>query len=158
MKCILILILFMMHAEKSLKTEGFTLEWTHISGGVEFSLTAPTTGWVAVGFTEGQSIVDTNLIQGCVEKGKVIVQDQFVTGFGEHPPVEALAVQSRISQIKGLEKNGSTTISFVIEKEKLDNLHYNLAEGKEINVWLAYSVSDDFDHHSRKRILRAITL
>ncbi|MEO1254885.1 MAG: DOMON domain-containing protein [Bacteroidota bacterium] len=148
----------MMPITKSLDAEGFHLEWDHENDQVNISLSAPSKGWVAIGFTEGNSIVDTNLIQGCVMNGKVMIQDQFVTGFGEHPPVEALAVPSRIFNLSGEEKHGTTTISFSIYSNTLDKLHYDLTEGKEINIWLAYSVSDDFDHHSRKRIMKKIRL
>lgn len=143
---------------KTLNAEGFHLEWTHEGDHVHFSLTAPTSGWVAIGFTEGSEITNSNLIQGCVVGDRVVVQDQFVTGFGEHPPVEALAVDSCISNEEGIQENGKTTISFSMITEKRDKLHYDLTEGKKINVWLAYSVSDDFEHHSRKRILRRIVL
>jgi hypothetical protein len=154
----LVMLLTMIMPLKSLVTEGFELEWERQGDQVRFSLTAPTTGWVAVGFTETGDLMDSNLIQGRVKDGKVFIQDQFITGLGEHPPVESLAVPSRISDLEGQEENGKTTIVFSIEKEKMDKLHYNLSEGKEIHVWLAYSVSDDFDHHSRKRILRKIVL
>lgn len=143
---------------KTLHAEEFQLEWTHNENEVKFTLSAPTSEWLAVGFTEGRRIEDTNLIQGCFHEGEVFMQDQYVTDFGEHPPVEALGVPSRISSVEGRQQNGNTIISFSILKEKLDKLHYDLSEGKEINVWLAYSVSDNFDHHSRKRILRSIIL
>lgn len=154
----ILFVLMLMGSSNVLKTDGFELKWDHQSETIKFRLTAPTTGWVAVGFTETGDLMDTNLIQGRVKEGKVFIQDQFITGFGEHPPVEALAVPSRISELEGEEKNGFTTIVFSISKKKMDKLHYDLPKGKEINVWLAYSVSDDFSHHSRKRILRKIVL
>ncbi|MEO9482198.1 MAG: DOMON domain-containing protein [Ekhidna sp.] len=155
---ILFSLLFMISSTKKLETEGFVLEWTHYKHHIQVSISAPSTGWVAVGFTTESSIVNTNLIQGYVSDGEVFVQDQFVTDLGEHPPVEALAVAPRIFDISGGENKGSTTLNFSIYTKKVDNLHYELAEGNKINVWLAYSESDDFDHHSRKRILRQITL
>ncbi|MEO9869341.1 DOMON domain-containing protein [Ekhidna sp.] len=143
---------------KTLEAEGFKLEWRHIDDHVQVNITAPSLGWVAVGFTEGTDIVNTNLIQGYVKNGEVLIQDQYVTGFGEHPPAEALAVPSRIFDLKGSEKEGNTTLSFCIYKDKVDKLHYDLSEGREINIWLAYSISDDLNHHSRKRILQKVRL
>ncbi|MEQ9403011.1 MAG: DOMON domain-containing protein [Cyclobacteriaceae bacterium] len=153
-----LLLLFMINNEKKLETEGFKLIWQFVDDKVSFRLSAPTNGWVALGFTHGTGIVNSNLIQGAVIDDEVIVQDQYVTGFGEHPPVEALAVASCISEIQGIEAAGITTISFSILKQARDKLHYNLTEGVEINIWLAYSVSDDFSHHSMKRILRTVKL
>ncbi len=158
MKYVLLFLLMLSSQNKSLRTEGFLLEWNHQGDYVWFSLTAPTEGWLAVGFNDADDLMGSNLIQGGVIQDKVVIQDQFITGFGEHPPVETLAVPSRISGLAGSQMNGSTTISFYITKDKMDKLHYDLSEGREINVWLAYSISDHFQHHSRKRILRRIEL
>lgn len=159
MKYIMLFSLMVMIAPtKHLEAEGFKLEWTHHDDHLQVSISVPSTGWVAVGFTTGSGIVDTNLIQGHVLNGEVNIQDQFVTDMGEHPPVEVLGVPSRIFDCSGSQMKGRTTLKFSIYTAKIDNLHYDLSEGNEINVWLAYSAYDDFDHHSRKRILRRITL
>jgi len=142
----------------TLKTEGFELSWEQADESVMFTLSAPTSGWVAVGFTENEDIVDSNLIMLKVEDDLVYGEDQYVVGFGKHPTVESLGVESRIFNLGGNEERGRTTVSFSIIKEKLDDYHFDLSEGNEINIWLAWSVSDDFDHHSRKRILRRIEL
>ncbi|GAB4246249.1 MAG: hypothetical protein Tsb0034_25180 [Ekhidna sp.] len=148
----------MTQSTKRLETEGFKLEWTHQNDYLQISLSAPSTGWVAVGFTKGFGIVKTNLIQGCISDGKVFIQDQYVTDVGKHLPVETMGVESRIFDLDAIESDGTTTLSFSLFKAKVDDIHYDLSEGNTINVWLAYSVSDDFNHHSRKRILRKITL
>ena len=143
---------------KLLEAEEFSLQWEHEEAHVTFTLSAPTTGWIALGFTENEDIVDSNLIMMKVDDDLVYAEDQFVTGFGKHPTIQTLGGTSRIFNLDGNEKKGHTTVSFSITKEKLDQYHFDLSEGNKINVWLAWSVSDDFDHHSRKRILRKIEL
>ena len=142
----------------TLSAEGFELEWEHAGESVRFTLSAPTDGWVAIGFTENEDIMDSNLIMLKVDDNQVYGEDQYVVGFGKHPTVESLGEEPRIFNLSGEEKDKETTVSFSITKEKLDEYHFDLSEGKEINIWLAWSVSDDFDHHSRKRILRRIEL
>lgn len=157
-KLIIPILMILLPSSKRLEAEGFVLEWTHYEDYLRISISAPSTGWVAVGFTEGTGIVNTNLIQGRSKEGEVHMEDQYVVALGKHPKVEELSVDPRIFDFEGVEKDGNTTLSFSIYKAKVDDLHYDLSEGNEINVWLAYSVSDDFDHHSRKRILRTIIL
>lgn len=143
---------------KELKAEDFLLRWEHDQESVRFHLTAHTVGWLAIGFTKDESIVNTNLIMARVVDGEAYGEDQYVIKAGQHPKVESLGVISRIFEISGEQKNGLTTISFSLPSESLDRYHFDLSEGNTINVWLAYSVSGDFDHHSRKRILRKIKL
>ena len=134
------------------------MEWSHEKELITFSVTAPTDGWIALGFTEGESIVGTNLIMMRVDNGLVYAEDQFVVGFGEHPTVESIGGKSQIFNLSGIEKKNETTVTFSITKKKEDAYHFDLFEGKELNIWLAWSVSDDFDHHSRERILRRVKL
>ncbi len=157
-KFLLLLTTILSGTPKTLEAEEFLLRWEHEEDKVNFSLFAPTDGWVAIGFTENEDIVDSNLIMVRVEDHKAYGEDQYIVGFGKHPEVTSLGVPSRISDVSGHENSDGTTISFSITKQQMDSYHFDLSEGNEINVWLAWSVSDDFDHHSRKRILRRIEL
>ena len=143
---------------KTLTAEEFKLAWEYTEDNVTFTVSAPTKGWVAVGFTADDKIVATNLIMQKVDDDLVYGEDQFVTGMGQHPTINSLGGVSRISNIQGTEKGKQTTVSFTIPAKKLDQYHFDLSEGNEINIWLAWSISDDFDHHSRKRILRTLKL
>jgi len=143
---------------KTLIADEFSLQWQHSEEYVTFTLSAPTTGWIALGFTENKDIVDSNLIMMKVDDDLVYAEDQYVTGFGKHPTMKTLGAKPQIFDLGGSEKNGETTVTFSIANKKLDQYHFDLSEGNEIFVWLAWSVSDDFDHHSRKRILRKIEL
>ena len=154
----LTLLLSLFANPKTLEAEDFTLKWEVEKDHVRFTITAPTDGWVAIGFTEDEDIVNSNLIMARMKNGMPYAEDQYIVGFGKHPTVESLGVESRIFDLSGTEENRSTTMSFSISQEKLDDYHFALMEGTAINVWLAYSVSDDFNHHSRKRILRKITI
>ena len=158
MKLLISILLLLTSVPKTLEAEEFLLEWEHHEDHVTFTLFAPTDGWIALGFTENDDIVDTNLIMMKVDDDLIYAEDQYVVGFGKNPTVKSLGVESRIFDLDGNEANGKTTVSFSISKDKLDKYHFDLSEGREINVWLAWSVSDDFDHHSRKRILRKIEL
>jgi len=154
----LLVMILIMGDQRILKVEEFVLKWEHFGESVRFTLSAPTNGWVALGFSEDNDIINSNLIMLRVDGDEVYAEDQYVIGFGKHPSIESLGSISRISNVEGIEQSGETIVSFSILKQKLDAYHFNLSTGREINVWLAYSVSDDFDHHSRNRILRKIKL
>ena len=158
MKLLATITMLFMANPKILEVEEFTLQWELNDDYVRFTLTAPTDGWVAIGFTEDEEIVNSNLIMARMKDAVAYAEDQYVVGFGKHPTVQSLGVEARIFDVSGKEHGTSTSMSFSISQERLDDYHFNLTEGTEINVWLAYSVSDDFDHHSRKRILRRIKI
>ncbi len=138
--------------EKSVKIGGMTVRWSLQPGGmVECSITAPTTGWVALGFNTRDDIVGTNLIMASVEQGKVRIEDQYVVRAGEHLPVNMLGGTSAVSNVRGTEQHGVSTVSFTITQHAQDRFHHNLTEAASVFLICAYSMEDDFAHHSRMR-------
>jgi DOMON domain len=137
--------------EKSVTVNGMQIQW-HLQGGnVHVHLTAPTTGWVAVGFNTRDDIVGSNLIMAAVQQGQVRIEDQYVVRTGEHPLVTTLGGTSAVSNARGTEQNGRTSVSFAIAQHNTDRFHYNLTEAARIYLICAYSAEKDFGHHSRMR-------
>ena len=115
------------------------------------SLSAPTNGWLAIGFNDENNIVGSDLIMMCVKFGKVQFEDQYVKGTGDNPLDTSLGGQSNIEILAFSEANGQTNISLkrpLVTKDKFDFKHQT---DKDFWLILAYSVSDDFDHHSIMR-------
>jgi hypothetical protein len=144
--------------EKSVTVNGMQVQW-HLQGGnVHVRLTAPTTGWVAVGFNTRDDIVGTNLIMAAVQQGQVRIEDQYVVRAGEHPLVTTLGGISAVSNASGTEQNGRTSVSFTIAQHNSDRFHYNLTEAASIYLICAYSAEKDFGHHSMMRQHVAVVL
>lgn len=75
---------------KSVTVDGYRAQWYFESDDVVFEISAPTTGWVTIGFNPRNNIVGSNLIMGAVVDGRLILEDQFVTGVGIHPTISQL--------------------------------------------------------------------
>ncbi|GJM34016.1 MAG: hypothetical protein DHS20C18_30170 [Saprospiraceae bacterium] len=136
---------------RSIEVGGMSIDWQETADAWIFTLTAPTDGWVALGFNEQNNIVHANLIMGAMKNGEVVFEDQYVVGAGLHPMIETLGGTAAIYGLWGKEATGRTTVGFSIPKVSNDGFHKNLSAGSQVWLICAYSVSDDFDHHSRMR-------
>ena len=67
----------------SVSRDGVSLEWEFSEDFVEFTLTAPTTGWVAVGFDASSAMLDADIAIGYVSEGQVFMSDQWGDGYTE---------------------------------------------------------------------------
>ncbi len=135
----------------SLTVRDMDIHWTEEANCWTFELSAPTEGWVALGFNRKNDIVHTNLIMTAVQEGVVTSEDFYVVGFGNPQPVKKLGGTIAVSDLVGEEQNGRTTVRFSVPKKASDRYHYDLQAGDEIWFICAYSRADEFDHHSMMR-------
>jgi hypothetical protein len=148
---------------KSITSDGMTVEWRVDGGMLHCQMTAPTQGWVAVGFNTKDQLMNTNLIMGCVEHGAVRVSDRFIVAPGVHKAIAELNGTEELSHVQGtehsLEGRIHTTISFSMPLRAHDTHHHQiLTQGQRYTLLMAYSVEDDFQHHSIMRTSVSITL
>jgi len=89
-----------------------------------------------------------------VQHGQIVYQDQYIRNWNDHPQDSILGGRNNISIIGYLEDEGSTSVKFKIPINSGDA--YDKAHQFDQDFWLllAYSVEDDFGHHSitRKQI------
>lgn len=135
----------------SITVKDMVIKWNERADHWVFEMSAPTEGWLALGFNTKNSIVHTNLIMATVKAGVLESEDLYVVGFGNPQPVEKLGGKSAIHQLQGEEKAGRTTIRFSIPKTAIDKYHYDLQPGQDLWLICAYSRADEFDHHSTMR-------
>lgn len=143
---------------KKIEKNGMTIQWKYSQNTIDFEVFAPTQGWVAIGFNETNQLKGTHLIMGTVKEGEVILSDRYIVGIGNHQPVEKLGGINHLYQPKGEENDKGTTLSFSIPIEAGDEFHWNLRENRPFSLLIAYSMEDDFSHHSRMRTAVDITL
>lgn len=141
-------------APKTHQMAGITAQW-HFDEEEHLlciDLVTPGDGWIAVGFNNKRQFVGSNLIMASQANGLLTVEDQFITGMGEHPSVEQLAGTSHIANAEmNQQHDGNQQLTLHIITQPTDNFHYILGSGKRIYLTLAYSSSPDFDHHSVQR-------
>lgn len=130
---------------------GITFSWAHIGGELRCHVQAPTTGWVAIGFNEVAELTGTRLVMGAFINGEAIVSDRTVVAPGDHRQIEDVGGVSDLSQPSGTERDGTTEISFTLPAATAHEWSHDLRQGTTVYLLLAYSVADEFDHHSRVR-------
>ncbi len=133
-------------------------QWQITDGRLHCKLTAPTEGWVAVGFNPQKGLAGTNLIMGCVENGILTLEDRFIVKPGLHKSKLELGSPDNLDDKAGWEAFGMTSISFTIPLEASDPYSHSLKPGQLCHILLAYSLEDNFLHHSLRRTSLGIIL
>ncbi|MEO1012075.1 MAG: DOMON domain-containing protein [Bacteroidota bacterium] len=146
------------NSDTPLYVGGMEITWHHSQDTITFTASAPDDGWIALGFHTENTIVGSNLIMIGVKGTVVTSEDFYVIGAGNPRPVDRLRSRNQIRNPSGHEDAHSTTVTFSIPTKALDKYHKNLAKGKKIWLICAYSMEDEFDHHSRMRKHVQVTL
>lgn len=135
---------------RTVEKNGMSFSWRVEGNILEGKLKSPAFGWVAVGFNDKPGIVGSNLIMTRCVNGEGYGEDQFVTGMGVHPTIESLDGHPGLTIFDGNEDEEGTWVYFQLDLTE-DGYHYLFGPGETCYFTLAYSVADEFDHHSRMR-------
>ena len=142
--------------------EGNDIDWTidyAVSGEIlTFTLTAPTLGWLSVGFTEGGGIIGVYMEIAWVDaNGNAQVEDRFAVAHSTPPLDEAcasngVANSQQWTAISGSEDNvaGTTTVTLSRPIVSLHKQDWNIVDnGDASRIVLAWSIndSDSFSFH-----------
>ncbi|MEQ9593048.1 MAG: DOMON domain-containing protein [Cyclobacteriaceae bacterium] len=146
-------------ASKKMVTKGgMTVRWKVEDEILIVTMIAQTSGWLAIGFNHSDQLAGTNLLMGAVEQGFYRVEDRFIVAPGNHKAMTELGARDQILHRHGKERNGETVIEFAIPLQATDDFHLSLQEGGEYFLLMAYSLEDDFEHHSIMRTSTKIKL
>jgi hypothetical protein len=117
---------------------------------IEITFSAPTTGWVGVGFNSEDNIVGSDLLLFHVISGKAEYMDMFVKAAGDPREDEKLGGRNNVRLLNAVEDE-RTEVNFKIPFPGSDKYDFPLEYDKKFWLILAYSTHDEFDHHSRIR-------
>jgi len=134
-----------------LETSDISIEWHVEDGELHMTVTAPTTGWVAVGFKPTQSMKDANFIIGYVSGSSVTVEDHFGYGIFGHKADTELGGTRDVTLKSGSEENGSTSLAFSLPLASGDQYDREIAVGEEIKVLLAYGGNGEDNLNTKHR-------
>lgn len=137
--------------ENSFVIEGMQVEWEYNGDLLTFKLHSPYQGWIGLGFNAANDIVNTNLIMGAVAGETIKLEEFYVLGVGNPQPISELGGQKTVQDYLGIEDATGTSFQFSIDTSLRDEFHYDLGEGQSIWLICAYSMEDDFGHHSIMR-------
>lgn len=125
-------------AAGEISRDGVTLTWEYFEDEVAFTVSAPTTGWVAVGFDASSVMLDGDMVIGYVVNEELFISDQWGDGYTSHSADTELGGTMDILSASGTEAEGRTTISFTRPVATGDSFDHDLEPGTTHSVMLAY--------------------
>jgi hypothetical protein len=133
----------------SLSTGPFSLEWEITKDNITFTLTAETTGWIAMGIDPVRSMLGADFTIGFVSDGEVFVEDHYGNNRYSHQPDVDGGGTSDIFDISGSESGGSTIISFSKPLDTGDERDKVIEPGETYTLILAHGDNDEDDFRSQ---------
>lgn len=130
---------------------GVDVAWRLDGPTLQFTVSAPTAGWVALGLNSEDDIVGTELFMMRFTENGPEASHRYVSAVGDHRPVEQFGRDTIISELAGRRGRGSTEFTITL---RVDCPYYQgppLTSGAQPWLIVAYSASPDYDHHSRMR-------
>ena len=136
------------------EASGITFQWKVVGTDLEIKVSAPTTGWVAVGFNPSVMMKDANVIIGYVSAGATLsLQDDYGSELTNHA-VDPVSSGTQLIPLGGTEGGGVTEIHFRIPLDSPDDQYdQDLVEGVVTKVILAHG-SDGEDNFTQKHQMR----
>ncbi len=138
-----------------------TLGWRVVDENLEVVVSAPTTGWIAVGFDPGRRMKDANIIIGYVKAGAAVVRDDYgVTQTGHRADIGLDGGSADVFNIDGSEADGRTELRYTIPLDSGDKYDRALEPGQKYKVILAHgrAGADTFGAYHAFRTSIEVTL
>ncbi|MHA1567139.1 MAG: DOMON domain-containing protein [Alphaproteobacteria bacterium] len=145
------------HDQGSVSAAGVTFQWRHESGRLRANLSAPTAGWIAVGFNENPTLENTRFVIAAVSVAPIRVEEH-IAMVPDHREVSQLGLPAAIAHTSGSYRDGISRLEFSLPEAMPGRARLSLRPGAKIHLMLAWSQETDFDHHSAWRRHFDITL
>ncbi len=130
-----LMVPFVLLAQREpLLVNGMEMSYEIRNDSIAINLTAPTRGWVGIGFNSEDNIVGSDLLLFHVVNGHTEEKDMYVKGFGDPREDVDLNGQSSFLILKGREHANETQIQFQISLNNQDALDYRHELSK--SFWL----------------------
>ena len=143
---------------QKIEKNGMLVSWEEKGEWLEIEMSAPTQGWLAIGFNEEDGLSGTHLVMAAIRGNEPELSDRYILGAGDHRALSDLGVRERLQLISGEENASGSRVSFRIPKHSTNEYHKNLLPGTSFYLLMAYSREDDFKHHSVMRTSVQITI
>jgi len=154
--CLLTSPLFAENTEEFAKDWSFS--WVFKAESIEFTMSAPTTGWISLGFNPTKRMKDADYILAYVKDGKVYISDEYGTGNTSHASDVSLGGKESAKAISFVEESRRTSITFSLPLNSGDRYDTVFVEGEKCKVLGAYGTSKNFSSRHRKREATEVTL
>jgi hypothetical protein len=131
---------------------GFEVHWSNDLNYLRVGLVSPGTGYVAIGFDPEHRMRGANFIVAAVRNGRLMIRDDYGDGSVRHTADTLLGGTDDIIEAAGRERDGRTTVEFVIPLATRDEYDKTLVPGGIYKILVAYhDTSDSFTaRHSQR--------
>ncbi|MDR2549299.1 MAG: DOMON domain-containing protein [Desulfobulbus sp.] len=129
--------------QHSLTAGQMSFAWSVAGDNLAVKLSAPTTGWVAVGFNPTDTMKDANIVIGYVKDGKVEISDDVGTQPTMHGQDVSRGGTDNVTVIGGSETGNTTTLEFSIPLKSGDPNDGVIDPKADTKVMLAYGPDRD---------------
>ena len=100
--------------QHSLTVDKMTFDWSIEGDKLAVKLSAPTMGWVGIGFHPTDMMKDARIILGFVKDGKVEISDEFGHQPTQHVPNTNKGGTNNVTVMSGSETSTTTSLEFSI--------------------------------------------
>ena len=141
--------------QHSLTLDKMTFAWSIEGENLAIKISAPTTGWVGIGFNPTDQMKDANIILGLVKDGKVEISDEFGIQPTIHTPDTQKGGKDNVTVIGGSETGNTTTLEFSIPLKSGDPNNGVIDPKADTAIILAYGPdrkSTKLKHQFAKKI------
>jgi hypothetical protein len=122
------------------------LQWKVDGTLLHITVSAPTTGWIGVGFDPTNRMLGANFLIGWVDDDdlEAHVSDEYGHQTTAHQPDTAGGGNDDVTDVSGTQTAGKTELSFTIPLDSGDDVHDKpLAEGETHRFLVAYGATDN---------------
>jgi len=135
---------------RTIADDGVRFSWHHQGGRLRGTLSAPTTGWIAVGFNEVRSLRNTWFVIASVASRPLRVEEHIAL-VPDHRNISDLGITPSIDHVSGIYREGWSQLEFSLPHTLPKRPALRLAPGTKSYMMLAWSRAPEFDHHSAWR-------
>lgn len=130
---------------------GVTFKWKYDGADIDCKVSAPTLGWVAVGFEPSSMMLGADIMLGYYSAGAVTMRDDYGSALTSHTPDTSNGGTNDILNASGTESAGVTEITFRRAVNTGDPNDKVLTQGVSRKIIMSYGSTDDFSlqHASR---------
>ena len=138
-------------AERTLSLGDMDFNWRHIEDRLFGRLSAPGSGWLAVGFNRDRQLAGTRFVIAAVA-GQEIEAEVHVAQPPNHRSIEELTGQpSALADLSGHFDGRRSALAFSLPHRTSDRWSQDISSGQRSHLMLAWSHEADFTHHSAWR-------
>ena len=137
--------------ERTIALGDMEFSWHHRATRLFGRLSAPGTGWLAVGFNEDRTLRGTRFVIAAVAGGPPRAEVHIALPPDHRPVADVTGHPADLRDLDGGFDHGRSKLSFSLPHRSADGAAPDLSPGQWVHLMLAWSHAPEFDHHSAWR-------